>query len=89
MWVRPRKPNANDLFLLKECGYSIGDWVWIRPNSSDWGGDWAHIKLMVVSVIWDHMTREWWFECIDEEENDELHELTMNDLTKYNMWEDI
>lgn len=80
-------PRPIDLHLLKECGHPIGEWVWIRPNSSDWSGDWMNVRLMVVSIVWNYHTAEWEFSCIDEQGNDMLNELTLDDLSKYNMWE--
>jgi hypothetical protein len=87
MYNSYRKPNPIDLQLLKECGHPIGEWVWIRPNSSEWSGDWRNIKLMVVSVIWNATLTKWEFECIDENGTDCLQELNIDDVTKYNLWE--
>lgn len=83
-------PNPNDLFLLKECGYAIGDSVWIRPNSSDWSGDWSSLELTVIGVRWNTRIREWQFDCCPIDESDDinvLYELDMDDLTRFNLWE--
>lgn len=82
-----QQPKPNDLLLLKDCGYSVGDSVWIRPNSSDWSGDWRNVELMVVSVNWNYIKREWEFTCIPKDEQDILHELALDDLIRYNIWE--
>jgi len=84
------KPNPNDLYLLKECGYSIGDSVWIRPNSSDWSGDWRNEELMVIGVRWNTRKREWEFDCVPLKETDAngvLWELDMSHLVRFNFWE--
>lgn len=82
------KPKPIDLHILKECGYNIGDSVFIRPNSSDWSGDWRNVELMVVAINWNsNSKRGWSFTCIPEDESDVLHDLDMDDLTRYNFWE--
>lgn len=84
------KPSKNDLFLLKECGYSIGDSVWIRPNSSDWSGDWRNVELTIIGVSWNTSRKNWEFTALplDASDNcDVLYELDLDDLTRFNLWE--
>lgn len=84
---RFNKPRPVDLHILKECGYSIGDSVWIRPNSSDWCYDWRNVEFMVIGVNWNYKVGDWEFTIIDKEEVDILYELDLNVLTRYNGWE--